>query len=228
MPQFISDEVFAKWTAQWQALEHVKEPFGFFKSEGKLLLGDFFDSTDLEALVSTPGISVIKVRFGFETELQKFKLVLFGVDSAGQIITPFYAHAPEDFREADDDGPGGNVPDVLAKQWKKYWVEKGEAGDITSPLFRSQYGFLNGYNYPVKELISALFGFKQMPRFYIRFVLHRYFPFVNEVAVKAPEASYTFGLMFQAIPDKSGADSALTIDPDSGYYDLSAPCPRTC
>jgi hypothetical protein len=98
MPKFISDEVFAKWAAQWQALEHSREPFGFFNFGSKLLLGDFFDGNDFETLVSTPGISVIKVRFGFDTEETAFTLVLFGVDSAGQIITPYYAHAPGDFR----------------------------------------------------------------------------------------------------------------------------------
>ncbi|WP_353719122.1 hypothetical protein [Dyadobacter sp. 676] len=229
MSKFISDELYAKWVAQWQALEHSREPFGFFKSGSKLLLGDFFDGDDFETLVSTPGINVIKVRFGFDTEQQQFKLVLFGVDNAGQIITPYYAHTPADFREQGDDGPGGNVPDVLARQWKRYWVEKGHANDITSPLFRSQYGFLNGYNYPVKELLSALFKYKIMPRIYISFVLHRYFPVVGDGSARDLGASYTFGLLFQAIPAQEGDKSGvLGTDADSGYYDLSAPCPRTC
>ncbi|GGM95638.1 hypothetical protein GCM10010967_31370 [Dyadobacter beijingensis] len=226
MSKFISDELFAKWTAQWQALEHSREPFGFFKTGEKLLLGDYFDSGDLETLVSTPGIAVVKVRFGFETDKREFKLVLFGVDSAGQIITPYYAHTPGDFRPSGD-GPGGNVPDVLAKRWIRYWEQKGYADDVTSTFFRSQYGFLNGYNYPVKELIAALFKFTEMPRFYIRFVLHKYFPFAEDPAIADLEASYTFGLLFQAIPDKAET-GALGIDADSGYYDLSAPCPRTC
>lgn len=228
MPKFISDEVFAKWAAQWQALEHSREPFGFFNLGSKLLLGDFFDGNDFETLVSTPGISVIKVRFGFDTEETAFKLVLFGVDSAGQIITPYYAHAPADFREAGD-GPGGNVPDVLAKQWIRYWEEKGHAGEIISPLFRTQYGFLNGYNYPVKELLAALFRFEKMPKIYIRFVLHRYFPAANEEVQKELTGSYAFGLLFQGIANRGGDTSGL-IGPDeeSGYYDLSAPCPRTC
>ncbi|MCF0074677.1 hypothetical protein LZD49_29600 [Dyadobacter sp. CY261] len=226
MSKFISDELFAKWAAQWQALEHSREPFNFFKSGDQLLLGDYFDSADLETLVSTPGITVIKVRFGFDTEEKQFKLVLFGVDSAGQIITPYYAHAPADFRPSGD-GPGGNVPDVLAKQWIRYWEEKGHADDITSTLFRSQYGFLNGYNYPVKELIAALFNFTKMPKYYIRFVLHRYFKFAEEPGIGDLEASYTFGLLFQAIPDQKES-GLIGPDADSGYYDLSAPCPRTC
>ena len=228
MPKFISDEVFVKWTAQWQALEHSREPFGFFNLGSKLLLGDFFDGNDFETLVSTPGIAVIKVRFGFDTEETKFKLVLFGVDNTGQIITPYYAHAPADFREAGD-GPGGNVPDVLAKQWIRYWEEKGHAGEIASPLFRTQYGFLNGYNYPVKELLAALFRFEKMPKIYIRFVLHRYFPAANEDVQKELTGSYAFGLLFQAMANRGG-ESSVVLGPDeeSGYYDLSAPCPRTC
>jgi len=227
MPKFISDEVFTKWAAQWQALEHSREPFGFFNLGSKLLLGDYFDGDDFETLVSTPGIAVIKVRFGFETGENAFKLVLFGVDNAGQIITPYYAHTPADFREAGD-GPGGNVPDVLARQWIKYWEQKGHAGEIASPLFRTQYGFLNGYNYPVKELLAALFRFEKMPKIYIRFVLHRYFPAANEEVQKELTGSYAFGLMFQAISNKGDGSDALGIDADSGYYDLSAPCPRTC
>ncbi|WP_146151512.1 hypothetical protein [Dyadobacter jiangsuensis] len=193
----------------------------------KLLLGDYLDGDDFETLVSTPGVAVIKVRFGFEPGENPFKLVLFGVDSAGQIITPYYAHTPADFREAGE-GPGGNVPDVLARQWIKYWERKGHEGEITSPLFRTQYGFLNGYNYPVKELLAALFRFEKMPKIYLRFVLHRYFPAANEEVQKELTGSYAFGLLFQAISNKEDGSGALGIDPDSGYYDLSAPCPRTC
>ncbi|PSL34127.1 hypothetical protein CLV60_101496 [Dyadobacter jiangsuensis] len=198
-----------------------------FNLGSKLLLGDYLDGDDFETLVSTPGVAVIKVRFGFEPGENPFKLVLFGVDSAGQIITPYYAHTPADFREAGE-GPGGNVPDVLARQWIKYWERKGHEGEITSPLFRTQYGFLNGYNYPVKELLAALFRFEKMPKIYLRFVLHRYFPAANEEVQKELTGSYAFGLLFQAISNKEDGSGALGIDPDSGYYDLSAPCPRTC
>jgi hypothetical protein len=233
MSEFISDEVYAKWTEQWRELEHHREAFDFFKSGEKLLLGDFFDSSDMETLFSTAGITTVKVRLGYEKDKNAFKVILFGVDSVGEMLTPYYAHTPGDFREIGGGGPGGNVPDVLANQWKKYWADLGYAGDITNQRFMTHYGFLNGYNYPVKELINALFKFKKLPQIYIGFVLHKYYPVDRSdvSAVDKPEAVYTFGLLFQAVSTNNSGGTEkedVTGESDSSYYDLSAPCPRTC
>jgi hypothetical protein len=82
---------------------------------------------------------------------------------------------------------------------------------------------------PLKELLAALFRFEKMPKIYIRFVLHRYFPAANEVVQRELTGSYAFGLLFQGIANREGDHSGLTgPDEESGYYDLSAPCPRTC
>ncbi|MNY61090.1 hypothetical protein D3C86_1977260 [compost metagenome] len=68
-----------------------------------------------------------------------------------------------------------------------------------------------------------------MPKIYIRFVLHRYFPAASEAVQKELTGSYSFGLLFQGIANRGNDNSgALSLEEESGYYDLSAPCPRTC
>jgi hypothetical protein len=233
MGEFINDIDFVKFTANWTELEGSTSPFDFFQSKsGKIILGDFLDNEDMETLFSAIGVSVIKVRFGINSvnDKTKFILILFGVDNAGERLTPYYAHTFEDLEPVSGGDPHGNVPDILADKWKNYWKN---AEVITSKNFMTHSGFLQGYNYPVKELISSLFKFniENPPKIFIGFILHKYKDFNINPSVKTEDV-YTFGLLFQAVPSNEISDKTLgsfgRSDGDSGYYDLSAPCPRTC
>lgn len=231
MSSIINNETYALWTKEWRELENQEKPFQFFLRDDKLLLGDFLDPLHLELLFSTIGISTVKVRLGFDAASREFKLILFGTDSSGEQLTPYYAHTPDNFREIGDGGPHGNVPGVLAKKWKNYWLNHGYAGRIGRDQFFTPYGFLNGYNYPLKELISSLFNYNRLPRIYLHFVLHRYYSDSSGQSSSEPKSVYTFGLLFQAVGRKGSAAGQAVAgddDGDGGYYDLSAPCPRTC
>ena len=239
MGEFITDRDFAKWTANWMELEDQQEPFNFFKlGKDTYLLGSFLEPEDIETLFSAIGVSEIKVRLGVDED-NKFKLILFGTDNTGERFTPYYAHTPIDSEQIKDGDSDGNVPDILADKWKEYWLEHVKK-DIFSKHFMTHSGFLQGYNYTSKELIDSLFKFdiENPPRIYICFVLHKYIAFNADTNFNPYDFThrYTFGLLFQAIPTPSsdkydpatGELIILNDAPSSGYYDLSAPCPRTC
>lgn len=235
MSGFISDKEFVKRTAAWQELEgEPKERFTlFYKRNSNLksfLSGVTLDSNDVENLFSKPSVTTIKVRFGVDNQSHDntFNVILFGTDDSGEVLTPYYIHETQVWKDTDNtSGPDdGNIPDVLARRWKKYWLQKGETLTIDSSLFMTHYGFVRGYNYPVKELYGALFQFKTFPKLSIHFVLHKFHP-INSSS--ASDEAYTFGVFFQGLGRKS-INHPGQEDPDdgSGYYDLSAPCPRTC
>ena len=231
MANCISDHDFIVWTANWQELENSPGTFPFFKQDEKLMLGFYFDSTDIETLFSTPGIATIKVRFGFSDD-KKFKIILFGTDNVAERLTPYYTANAPDYKPVGSGPQHGNVPSALANLWREHWRTYGSKNDITSQMFMTHYGFLRGYNYSLKELIDALFNFKIMPKLYIAFVLHKYRPIAGASFTSAVDEAYVFGLLFQSIPNKTGNDpesndNVMAAD-DGGYYDLSAPCPRTC
>jgi len=215
----ISEQVFDNWTIAWKELEFDQKPYEFFKKDGQLLTAVVFDATDMTSLISTTGVSTVKVRFGLDAENVAFKIILFGTDSYGQILTPYYVSARDVYSGLGDDE--GEVPIELINQWKKNWIEKGSSGEISNKSFLTPYGFTRGYNYPLKEFIQTLFKFETAPDIFIEFVLHEYYG-VNYL--KTQEITSTFGVVLH------GKDSSKELNDGKtdGYYDLTAPCPRTC
>jgi hypothetical protein len=235
MNSFITDKEFVKRTAAWQELEgEPRERFDFFydnsSSLKSFLSGITLASNDVENLFSKPSVTTIKVRFGLDNQQnnKSFNIILFGTDDLGEVLTPYYIHETQVWKDVSGiSGPDdGNIPDVLAKRWKKYWLQKGTSHTIDSSLFMTHYGFVRGYNYPVKELYGALFQFKTFPKLSIHLVLHKFHPINSSTA---SDEAYTFGVFFQGSGHKSINDHGdETTEDESGYYDLSAPCPRTC
>lgn len=222
--QLISEQVFENWAFAWQKLEFDPNPFGFFKNGEQILSGVVFNSHNMSSLLSTTGVSTIKIRFGLNLETNSFEIILFGTDTTGQIMTPYYVPSKKNYYTPDAAlGEQGRVPAELIKQWKKNWLVTAGAGKVTSKDFITPYGFTRGYNYSLKEFIETLFTFRTAPDINVVFVLHEYYG-VNYLTTK--QVTSTFGVVLHAQnADSSGA--TLQGDPDA-YYDLTAPCPRTC
>lgn len=215
----ISEKVFDNWSIAWKELEFDQKPYEFFKREEGLITAAVFDAADMTSLISTIGVSTVKVRFGLDEENRSFQILLFGTDNTGQILTPYYVQARNVYSGLGQEE--GEVPIELINQWKRNWIVKGSADEISNKSFLTPYGFTRGYNYPLKEFIQTLFKFEKAPDILIEFVLHEYYG-VNYLTTK--EMTSTFGVVLHGNDVSKGLDDGK----DGGYYDLTAPCPRTC
>ena len=220
----ISQQTFENWSYAWQQLEFNSKPFDFFKEGDELIVSMLFDSKSMSSLLSTTGVSTIKIRFGLNIEKNDFEIILFGTDTTGQILTPYYIPFRKNFQKTSPpiEQGDGKVPIELIRQWKNNWLVTAGKGAVTNNNFLTPYGFTRGYNYALKEFIETLFTFDKAPNINIVFVLHEYYG-VNYLTTQ--QVTSTFGVVLQA--QKSEKDIGLSAD-DESYYDLTAPCPRTC
>lgn len=220
----ISQQTFETWSYAWQQKEFNTNPFDFFKEGDEILVSVLFDSKSMSSLLSTTGVSTIKIRFGFNVEKNDFEIILFGTDSTGQILTPYYIPFKKNYKglSAELGEEDGKVPSELIRQWKNNWLIAAGKGAVNNSNFTTPYGFIRGYNYSLKEFIQTLFTFNKAPNINVVFVLHEYYG-VNYLTTH--QLTSTFGVVLQG--QKSENDIGLGAD-DEAYYDLTAPCPRTC
>ncbi|PKK37280.1 hypothetical protein BWI96_08015 [Siphonobacter sp. SORGH_AS_0500] len=220
----ITEQVFKTWTSDWKALEFETATFPFFANEYSIQTGVVLNQKTLEYLLSTPGTSTIKIRFGFSKEEENFfQVILWGTDELEQRITPYY-HAKEAiFEKRPDQSNGGLVPAELQKQWRFYWLTKANDDLISVQNFLVTHGFLKGYNYELEEFMEALLIDRKATDVRINFGLHEH---LSPTYQEGDPAVYTFGLLLRAETglQKLKDDS----DDDDGYFDLSRPCPPTC
>lgn len=220
IPHLITEQVYENWAIAWKELETETKSFEFFKSEKGALTAVVFDGENISSLISTTGISTIKIRFGFDKEEGSFKIILYGTDLSGQILTPYYVPARTVYSGKSLLEGHGKVPKELMNQWLENWVEQVDNDTVASKNFMTPYGFTRGYNYPLEEFIQPLFKFEKSPEIFVCFVMHKYFG-INYLTTK--ETTSTFGVVLQGRGVATENDSKS--DP---YYDLTAPCPRTC
>lgn len=231
----ISATEYDTWVYNWKRQEHTTSPYTFFLHKEKMQTGMAFEFDHLRYLLSTTGVTTVKIRFGLHefTDGQdpKFHLVLFGADGGNEVITPYFTspaftHHHNDYPVQGDSE--GNLPQALMKEWEKDWQDQVTAGTVGQQNFKIRYGFLQGYNYPLKEFMEALGTFKGASTIHIKFGLHKYYD-----RYETPESVlihvHTFGLVLYACTKAPDGDAtkAVVID-ESGYYDLTAPCPQTC
>ncbi|WP_155832977.1 hypothetical protein [Hymenobacter swuensis] len=252
----ISSLEYDEWVLNWKKQEYATilphEWSRLFKHDGKVLTGVTFEFAVLSYLLSTPGVATVKMRFGLRKwhtpesleEHQEFHLILFGVDNANEIVTPYFTSYAFTYHYRQGQlGEGGNLPRALMRQWEEEWYQQAKAEAVDHAMFTVRYGLLQGYNYPLGEIMSALGAFNGAANVQIRFGLHRYYD-SDYVSDLEPATRYAFGLILYASRAvEPGAavreDAALAATggqpaapdgaiEDSGYYDLTAPCPRTC
>ncbi|WP_400190969.1 hypothetical protein [Hymenobacter sp. B81] len=223
----ISDSTFAKWTLAWAEQQERDKPFSFFRRDQALQVAVMLDHASASLLLSTLGASTVKIRFGLRRDEhghEHFELLLFGVDAYGQRLTPYYNPNQAEYAAgANTAPPQGNLPAELARQWMQHWAEKGQADELDAAVFTTPYGFLQGYNYPVHEFMEALQPFADAPNVRIAFGLHRYLGLPTAPDDAQGRVVYTFGLLFNAV-----AAGQRVTDFEESYFDLTAPCPRTC
>lgn len=235
----IPETEYYAWTERWRQVELTKGWYEFFLNEhNEVQAGVRFSFDSLRYLFSTPGVTNVKIRFGLkhsDNHGLRFHLLLFGADKDGQILTPYFTSAAFTYHQhyPAKEVAEGNLPAVLMEEWKKEWHHKVKEGSINQQMFKIHYGFLQGYTYPLKEIMAAVGTFKGASTIHIKFGLHKYYA-LYETPDSALEYVHTFGLMLYAEAPaaasltQEGTPLAGEEEEDSGYYDFTAPCPHTC
>lgn len=176
-------------------------------------------------LVSAVGVSQIKARFLLMpgTEGQQFNLVLFATDAKDNRLSAYYLPDPYFATITPMDGVGEQIPLDLASDWQNYWQAEGE---IHSDMFRSHDAkshepvTLEGYNFKVKDFVSALFD--DQPglgaNMSMALGLHKYHA---PTATSEEDLTKTFGLILQATTEQTARIAgAARVD-----FDMAFPCP---
>jgi hypothetical protein len=184
----------------------------------------------LAALLSTPGIAQVNIRFVLLPLAEpsadapappRFRLVLYAADERGGRLSAYYQSDAAWQEIAPLADSGGLVPYNLIKGWLNAWAEGAVAQQLRPALFATTYGPLQGYNFELRDFLDPLFAVKSFTdqRLFIRFGLKTYYPAYPE-ALAAP--AQTFGLVVRLYSPSSGADGAELSGPS---YDLSVQVP---
>ena len=168
-------------------------------------------------LVSAVGVRQIKARFvllpGQGDDQLLFSLVLFATDADDRQLSAYYL---PDSTAATSSLPAERVPGGLAGLWEEYW--KTEA-TLTTAMFKTSYGPLEGYNFDIKDFLAPLFtGTTSYTNQQVRLKLglHQY------IAADTTTLTQTFGLVVRRFDGDQQVQGAAADD-----YDMSTPCPPT-
>lgn len=236
----ISTTKYDEWVANWKKQEYTSGPYPFFNHDGQVHTGVSFPFSSLSYLFSAVGVVTIKVRFGLREASDgrpaQFYPVLFGVDNTDTIITPHFISSVFTYGqpEASPSESHGNLPMALMERWKKQWYGKAEAKQVGVGMFTvnpqldpENQGFLQGYSYPMKEMMAAVGALPGAASVHLLFGLHEYYSL--PVTDGDERTSFnTFGLILYAATESGQEGAGGKIISESGYYDFTAPCPFTC
>jgi hypothetical protein len=224
---FITDETYvstilSEWDSYVQNNESLESLFTY---NGEKIYGWGMSFLDYVSLIGTPNCHNYKVRFGYdplETDSFKFKMLVWGVDLAGDRVTAYccpqvkLTSTPLTLVNGGDP-VGGLVAPQMAQCWLDNWEELSDydAGTFKVTVYpEGDIEVLRGYNYSSSDFHKVIDAAKAtIENVFFLNVCHDIVP-ANE-----DEAPNLFGTMIAAMNDGKVI---------SNYYDLSAPCPKTC
>jgi hypothetical protein len=219
-PLLINQTQYEAYTKLWHdTVKDTSDLNSYFTEGGERLLYAYYSADAIVNLVSTPGIHKVKVRFGIIDE--QFAVIAFASDVDGIPVSAYFLALNANSYElgdtqADAELLGDEVPQSLAEAWISNWTT---APDVTQSLFivdnDGMEDYLCGYTFKAADFRDTLFGDGAVTDRIVRvhFGVHEYY------RPNTTELSATFGLVL----DSSGPGG------DSGvFFDLSAPCPKTC
>ncbi|GAB3873575.1 hypothetical protein GCM10028824_25390 [Hymenobacter segetis] len=186
-----------------------------------------FPPERIKWLVSAVGVSQIKARFLLMPGPQgeRFNLVLFATDATGYRLSAYYLPDPYFTASTPNGGLGEPIPLDLAADWQKNWHD---ADDIKADMFISYAATsheavtLEGYNFEIKDFVSALFGSASVPgqNLSLGLGLHEYHA---PTATSEADLTKTFGLVLQAPAAELAARGAAATA--ARAFDMAFPCP---
>jgi hypothetical protein len=225
----LSQDDYTQYAAAWK---EFAGPSGanlteaFLGPDGKRLVALSFPLQRIKWLVSAVGVRQIRARFllipGAQGE--RFNLVLFATDATGYRLSAYYLPDPYFSASVSKDGLEERIPLDLASDWQANW---DDAHDIKADMFISydatshEAVTLEGYNFEIKDFVSALFGTSSVPGESITLALglHEYHA---PTATSEADLTSTFGLVLQAPGE---GDAARGLAAASRAFDMAFPCP---
>ena len=222
-PGLLSQDEFNQYSADWLSLVSQTDspglPASFQTEAGTLVTYVSFPIKRVVELVSAVGAKQIKARFVLIADggQKKFSLVLYAADDTQKAEgrkSAYYLAEPS-WTAAPDPQLGEAVPNNLAAVWLESW---NNAPAVTSAMFATPDGPLEGYNFDLKDFLKPLFTDQPYNNQEIRLWLglHSYYSATN-----LDSLTQTFGLVvrrYDPVPAVGKGDDEL-------YYDLSTPCP---
>ncbi|MBF9141093.1 hypothetical protein [Hymenobacter properus] len=223
---FLTQEEFTQYAANWLNLVSQAEspalPGSFEAEAGARVAYVSFPIMRVAELVSAVGAKQIKARFVLIPDggQQKFSLVLFAADDTQQPEgrkSAYYLAQPW-WTQSTAPVLGEPVPDNLATLWVDSW--KG-ASAVTTDMFATPAGPLEGYNFDLKDFVKPLFTDQAYGQQEIRLWLglHTYYSPTN---LNSP--TQTFGLVARRFDPTQAVQQGQPVT-DESFYDLSTPCP---
>ncbi|MFD2720673.1 hypothetical protein ACFST9_18270 [Hymenobacter monticola] len=222
---FLTQEEFNQYSAAWLSLVSQSDspslPGSFQAESGDRVLYVSFPILRVAELVSAVGAKQIKARFVLVPDggQQKFSLVLFAADATQEPEgrkSAYYLAEPS-WTQATSPVLGETVPDNLAAIWLAGWKT---APSVTSAMFATPDGPLEGYNFDLKDFLNPLFTDQPYDQQEIRvwLGLHSYY---SPTILNSP--TQTFGLVVRRFDPQQTAQRSI----GEMYYDMSTPCPPT-
>jgi hypothetical protein len=214
-------DLFNEYAAQW--LNKISEqdnpdlPGYFQDKSGDRMSYLQFPIQRVIELVSAVGVRYVKARFvllpGATPNEYLFSLVLFAADEDHRQLTAYYL--PDAAAGQGAGVPNEPVPSGLSDVWKAAWQD---ASPLTTAMFSTSYGPLEGYNFDVKDFLAPLFiGSDPYATQQVRLLLG-----LRGYVDPAGTPTQTFGLVVRLADANAGAKVQAGND---GYYDMSTPCP---
>ena len=224
----LNKEEYTQYAAEWKAIAETGGQGltdAFLTPEGSRLMALAFSQECIQWLVSAVGVRQIKARFLLRPGPKgaRFSLTLIATDESGYQLSAYYL--PEPYVTASTSEPVFDmpIPSDLAALWLANWKS---AGDITPAMFATfttehKSASLEGYNFDIKDFVSALFGNQSElgQNISLGLGLHEYH---SPTATSEQDLTQTFGLVLQAPAAGLGARSAGDASAD---FDMAAPCP---
>lgn len=186
----------------------------------------------LVAMLSTPGIAQVMVRFvllppaeaGAATPAApRFRLVLYAADQRGARLSAYYQSDAtwQTITPQQLTAIGGLVPYNLIKGWLNGWATAATTQQLRPAQFATAYGPLQGYNFDLGDFLDPLFTAKTFTdqRLFLRFGLKTYYPAYPE---NLATPTQTFGLVVRLYSPNEEADGAELSGPS---YDMALQVP---
>ena len=238
LPEMLSIKHFNQYTLDWQMYFSVEtQPLkDYFEIDYLKTNYVIFTKQCIHKLLSTSGVTKVKAKFALyplKDGKKIFSIVLFGTDDQEVHTSAYYLGTPSNLDPSLTLGytPGsdqnGYVPNDLANRWLENWrlIKKDE---IIEKLFDTNFGYLNGYSYEMRDFMDSLYPSGQIndEGLNMYFALHdHHYPGCTDPF----EMNYTFGMVLQGFPFTLDGSSPANDGDDPGdqnlYYDLSLPSP---
>lgn len=188
-----------------------------FASNAGTVFGYSITPEDYNQLMENgEGVAFWKVKFGYtqEEENAPLKIILYGTDSGGEVLTPHYllTGAYYEPKYLGCDIPNSIISHDKGCNWLDRYIEQAELETIAKNVFTTPSNeLLRGYTFDAEDFILPQQELGEISGFFMAFSIH------NELIAPSDNK---FGLLICA---RSADETEF-----SHFYDMGAPCPPDC